>query len=427
MSEYIKLLKDSFTIAYEAARAQHVIKDFIPQKPKGRLIVIGAGKASADMAAAFEQHYHGALEGIIVTRYGHSKPTKYIDILEAAHPIPDKAGVRAVEKITSLLQSATDKDHIICLISGGGSALLSAPIDGINFEELQSLNKELLKSGAPIQDINVIRKHVNKALGGKLASYAPNAPFDTLAISDVTGDDPSIIASGATVPDPSTLSDAITIIKKHNINAPSAVIDALKNPKNETPKPNNPIFKNNSYKLIATPMKSLNAAQSFFESEGLNVELLDSEMQGDTNECAAKHTEIICSIYNGTSKIAAPKDKPLILISGGETTVKIKGDGLGGPNTQFMLQAALLLDKHNLPVYGIACDTDGTDGTGDNAGAFITPETIRSAQKQNLDAEEYLNNNDAYHFFKSIDALIKTGPTYTNVNDYRAFILLPQS
>lgn len=415
-----QLLKDSFAVVFQSAHPDHCVHRFMPAPPKGRLIVIGAGKASAAMAAAFENAYYGEVEGIVVTRYGHNVPTSNIKIIEAAHPIPDKACMHAVEEILSLLRSAAPQDTVLCLISGGGSSLLTAPVDGIEFSILRDLNKDLLKSGAPIHDMNIVRKHLNKALGGGLAKHCPAEKMITLAISDVTGDDPAIIASGATVADPSTLYDALSILKKYKINADESVISALNNPENETLKPSDPVFDTHEYHLIATPQKSIEAAAEFWQNKGFHPYIFDTEMEGDTNTCAEKHVDLIHKIYSGDVDIPLP----CALLSGGETTVHVTGEGEGGPNTQFMLKSAIALEGHE-KVYGLSCDTDGIDGSADNAGAIITPNTIKQASDAGVDPQEYLENNDSYHFFKSIDGLVKTGPTYTNVNDYRVFLLLP--
>jgi len=421
MKDYEQLLKDSFKAVYESVHPDICLKPFIPKPQEGqKIIVIGAGKASAAMACAFERDYEGQCEGIVVTRYGHSAPTKNIKILEASHPVPDEAGASAVEAIINCLKTASPEDIIICLISGGGSSLLTAPIDGIPFKALQDLNKMLLSCGAPIQDMNVVRKHVNKALGGGLAKYAGNNKLITLAISDVTGDDPAIIASGATVADPSTLNDAKSIIKRYAIKPAPSILAALENPANETPKPNDPIFKNHEYHLIATPNHALKTAQNFWQEQGFHTHILNAEMQGDTNQCAHEHVDFIKKIYNGETNIKLP----CALLSGGETTVHITGNGAGGPNTQFMLQSAMLLEQ-DPKIYAMACDTDGIDGSVDNAGALITPGTLKHAKENGLNPAEYLSNNDSYHFFQQINALVKTGPTFTNVNDYRVFLLLP--
>lgn len=419
-SDEIDLLLRSFDRVVRSALPEHIIHPYIPPPPKGRLIVIGAGKASAAMASAFETGYDGDIEGIVITRYGHSRPTRSIQVIEAAHPVPDENCVAGVHAIFKLLQTATADDLVVCLISGGGSSLLSCPVDGVELHDIQNIGRALLKSGAPIQEVNIVRKHLNKALGGGLASIAPETQMITLAISDVVGDNTSSIASGASVADPSTLAQAIDILHDYKINAPPSVINALENEENETLKPDHPAFKNNEYHLIATPGKSLNQLCTFWQTQGIAPYILDSEIEGDTNLCAQKHIEFLQPIV----KTNVPVSPPCVVLSGGETTVTISGDGDGGPNTQFMLQSALALNG-NQRIYGMACDTDGIDGSRDNAGAFITPYTLQLAQNAGLNAQEYLRNNDSYHFFENIDALVKTGPTYTNINDYRAFLILP--
>lgn len=419
--DFEDFLKKSFSFVYQNARPEGCIQDFIPNSSDhNRLIVIGAGKASAAMAAAFETHYDGDIEGIVVTRYGHRVPTSQIQIIEAAHPVPDTACVQAVEAIISLLETSEPEDTIICLISGGGSSLMTAPVDGLSFDVLQDLNRKLLRSGAPIHEMNIVRKHLNKTLGGGLTKYSNGAQMITLAISDVTGDNPSIIASGATVADPSTLEDARAVLERYNIDCDISVLQALDNPENETLKPTDPLFERHEYHLIATPKKSLDAAAAFWKDKGFHPHILDAEMEGDTNTCALAHVELIEKVYAKETDIPLP----CALLSGGETTVHVDGDGEGGPNTQFMLQAAIALNGRE-NVYGLACDTDGIDGSADNAGAIITPRTLPHALKNGLNAQKYLENNDSYNFFKAIDSLVMTGPTYTNVNDYRVFLLLP--
>lgn len=419
MTEIITQLLNSYKAATSAAHPDKAIKRYVPPLRKnGRLIVIGAGKAAAAMAAAFEQNYHGAIEGMVITRYGHSLPTRSIKVVQAAHPVPDETGRKAVGELLRLLQTASPADLIINLISGGGTSLLSAPVDDIELSELQNLYTALLKSGADITQMNIIRKHLNKALGGGLALAAPNTPMITLAISDVTGDDPSIIASGASVPDPSTLSQARDILNALNIEISETIKAALNNPKNETPEETHPAFINKSYQLIATPLMALEAAKTYWQELGYDCEIWQSEMTGDCNDCALKHIEYIKALKS------KGLTRPIVILSGGETTVKVTGSGKGGPNQQFMLQAAINLnDEAN--IYGIACDTDGIDGSGDAAGAFITPQTLSLATAQSLSPQEYLNKNDSYHFFEQIGQLIKTGPSHTNVNDYRAFIIMP--
>lgn len=408
----------SFEYMLGFARPDTVIRAHIPPPPKGRLIVIGAGKASAAMAASFEEHYEGELEGIVVTRYGFEQPTRHIEILQAAHPVPDMAGVQAVEKIFALLDTACSDDLVINLLSGGGSALLTAPVDGVSFDDIQNLNKQLLASGADIKDMNIVRKHLNKALGGGISKALPHTPMITLSISDVVGDDPAIIASGPTVPDPYSLDDAKNILNKYEITPSASILTALNTPEHETPKPGDPLFNKHKYVFIATPSMALEAAAEFWKNHGYTPYIWDQNMEGDTNECAKKHVAFINRILSGQEDIKLP----CAIISGGETTVKINGNGIGGPNTQFMLQSAISLNGLE-NVFGMACDTDGIDGAGDNAGAIITPDTLTRAAEQKIKPADFLQQNNSYEFFNRIGPLVKSGPTYTNVNDYRVFLL----
>ncbi len=413
------LMLNSFQACVASVDPYNFIRNHIPRPPKGRMIVIGAGKASARMAAAFEDAYDGVIEGIVVTRYDYGVKTQDIKIMEAAHPVPDTAGQEAAQAIIALLQTATEDDLVVCLISGGGSALLTAPVDGVSFEELQELNVQLLKSGADIHEINTVRKHLNIALGGGLAKAAGNTKVITLSISDVVGDDPSTIASGATVADETTLEDARAVLTKHGIEAHENIKAALSDDKNETPNKGDPVFDNNEYHIVASGRTALDTASDYWAEHGFDVRVFDTEVSKDTNEAAHDHITFITDILEN-EKI----NKPCAILSGGETTVKITGNGKGGPNTQFMLQSTILLNGRK-NVYGLACDTDGIDGTGNNAGALITPDTLSLASSAQVNAEEYLSANDSYAFFDKIDQLVKSGPTFTNVNDYRVFLLLP--
>lgn len=416
------MLLESFDCVTQSVHPKAALKPFMPSLPKGKLYVVGAGKAAAAMAAAFEEYYEGELEGVVVTRYGHNCPTKQISVREAAHPIPDLAGQKAVQEIIAVLKTATPDDLVICLLSGGGSALLSAPVKGVAFEDLERLNSLLLKSGADITEINTVRKHLNIALGGGLAQAAQDVRMITLSISDVVGDDPATIASGPTVPDPTTLKHAREVLERYNLDAPAGILEALKDQKNETPKTGDKIFNNKDYHLIATPEQALDVAAEYWKEKGFKPYILDAEMTGDTNLCAEKHVDFIRAVLDGTQKI----ERPCAIISGGETTVKVGGTGDGGPNTQFMLKAAMLL-AGNPHIYAMACDTDGIDGSKDNAGAFITPDTLQKSEELGMNADEFLQNNDSYNVFKKLDQLVETGPTYTNVNDYRVFLLLPET
>lgn len=412
---------ESFQTVVHAAHPEGCVADFIPAPPKGRMIVVGAGKASAAMAAAFEQHYKGVLEGLVITRYGHNVPTQHIRIVEAAHPVPDEAGQHATGEMLALLHSAGPDDLIVCLISGGGSALLSRPVEGVTFQDLCDVQKALLGSGASIHDMNIVRKHLNVALGGGLAQAAAHTPMVTLAISDVVGNDVDTIASGASVADRSTLKDAQDVLKKYHPEAPESIRAALSHPANETPKADDPIFKHNDYHMIATPALALEKAKTFWEAKGFSTHIWDTDIEGDSEEAAQRHVGYIQEILQGKTGHALP----CAILSGGETTMTLTPDsGLGGPNTHFMLKAACLL-RGQANIYGMACDTDGIDGHGDHAGAMITPEILSLAAEKGLDPTTYLKSQNSASFFDSVGYLVKTGATYTNVNDYRVFLLLP--
>jgi hydroxypyruvate reductase len=408
------LLLESFDKVIEASVPQNWLPPFIPDPPKGTTYIIGGGKAAAKMAQVFENHYKGDFFGTVITRYGFTAETKIIKVVEAAHPNPDEAGRKAAKELLDIAAQAGADDLVICLLSGGGSALLSCPPEAVYFAELQALNAELLRCGASIHEINTVRKHLNLAFGGRLAKAAAPAKVITLAISDVAGDDPSTIASGPTVGDPTTLQDAKNVIQKYNLDIGTSIKDYLDDPAHESPKPEDKIFDGNDYRLIATPKKSIDAAADFFKKKNITPHILSYEMEGDTNECAVLHIQKIKEAGFFT---------PFVLLSGGETTVKVSGKGQGGPNTQFMLKAAIeLAGQEN--IYALACDTDGIDGTMDNAGAVITPDTLKRARDRGLSPQEFLDNNDSYNFFKALNDLVTPGPTHTNVNDYRAILML---
>lgn len=416
-----ELLLNCFSVAVDRARPEQCIEGFVPEAvTRGRMIVVGAGKASAAMAAAFEEHYEGPLEGMVITRYGHSVPTRDIRVLEAAHPIPDEQGRKAVKELLAYLETAGPDDTIMCLISGGGSSLLSCPVEGISFAELQDIQTQLLGCGASIDEVNTVRKHLNVALGGGLAQAAPKSKMITLAISDVVGDDPSVIASGASVADPSTLEDASNILTRYGIDVPQAALDALGNPDFETPKPGDALFEKHEYHLIAAPICSLEAAKDFWEDHGFETQIWDAELTGDSEEAAERHvTYILDRLENARL--------PCAILSGGETTMTLrKGHGKGGPNTHLMLRSAIMLDGHK-QIYAMSCDTDGIDGAGDHAGAIITPDTLKKSADKGLTPQEFIDRQDSYALFDAIGGLVKTGPTHTNVNDFRVFLVLEQN
>ena len=412
------LLLESFDAVLEESVPQSCLPKFLPKVHDGKTYVIGAGKAGAKMAQVFENHYMGEFEGMVITRYGFVAPTERLEVVEASHPNPDETGRIATQRILDIAHNAQEGDLVICLLSGGGSSLMSCPHEEIDFSEYQSLNDQLLKCGASIHEINCLRKHLNQAFGGKLARAAYPAKIITLSISDVAGDDPSTIASGPTVGDPTSLDDAKAVIEKYDLDAGETIIQFLNNAENETPYPEDKVFERSEYRLIATPEKSLQAASAFFQKKGLTPYILSTELEGDTNECAFFHAALVKRII----AMDEPFKKPCVLISGGETTVQVKGTGEGGPNTQFILKLALELGA-DAGLYALACDTDGIDGCMDNAGALITPDTLARAKAVQVSAKQSLDNNDSYNFFKALDDLIIPGPTHTNVNDYRAIII----
>jgi len=415
-----ELLKQAFQAAVEAAHPSKHLAKFLPDLPKGRLIVIGAGKAAASMAQAVEAHYPlDKLSGCVVTRYGHALATKKIQVREAAHPVPDKAGEKASQEILSLVENLRKDDLVLCLISGGGSALLNAA-QGISLSEKASLTQALLASGADITEMNTIRKHLSGIKGGGLARAAQPAQVVSLILSDVVGDDLSIIASGPTVPDASSFSDALDILERYAIKNEAvkkyfALGVAGSIP--ETAKADDPVFKNVTNILVASGQKSLEASAAFFESQGIKAHILSNSIEGEAREAAKVHAAIARQVREH----AQPFPCPCVLISGGETTVTMKHKGKGGRNGEFAL--ALALELNGLEnVFALAADTDGIDGSEDNAGAFLSPDIFKLHSRSV--AKQHLEKNDSYSFFKKTKSLFVTGPTKTNVNDLRMILLL---
>ena len=418
----INQLLESFSQFVLAAHPSRTLGPHLPEPPtKGRTIVLGAGKAASAMAAELENAYHAPLEGLVITRYGHKCQTRTIKVIEAAHPVPDEAGLAAVNEVNKLAASAAPQDLVIVLLSGGGSALLSAPVEGVSFSAIQQLTDKLLKSGANIEEMNCVRKHLNRLLGGGLAATIPRTASLTLAISDVIGDDPATIASGPTVADPTSLEDAREILEHYRITLQPEIITALNNPLNETPKPGDHLFDRHEYRLIATPSRSFEEIEAFWVGKGVTPILYNLELGGETGAAAKTKVAKLKRIIKERAG-----SEPFVLLSGGETTIELKGTGTGGPNTQFILEALIALD--GAPgVYALAGDTDGIDGSGNNAGAYITPLTLEKARKVGLDARDFLANNDSYSFFSALNQLVLTGPTFTNVNDYRVFLVMPEN
>lgn len=399
----------------------------LPEPPKGKTIVVGAGKAAAAMARAFEEAWAHPLEGLVVTRYGHGVPTKRIEVLEAAHPVPDEAGLLASRRIMAEVAAAGPDDLVVALISGGGSALLALPGRGLTIDDLKAVNAALLASGADIGAMNCVRKHVSAIAGGRLALAAAPARLVTILISDVPGDDPGTIASGPTIPDPTTRAEALDIVRRHGMVLPNAVMAHLSDPACESPKPDHAAFAGGvDIRLIARPIESLRAAETLARARGLPVLVLGDTIEGEAREVAKVHA----SIARSALEHGAPACPPLLILSGGETTVTLPTGtkGRGGRNAEFIL--ALHLAVRDFPpslrsrVHALALDTDGIDGVEANAGAWIGPGTAESATKAGLSARAHLDAHDAFSFFAGVDGLVTTGPTHTNVNDFRAILVL---
>ncbi|WP_149137117.1 glycerate kinase type-2 family protein [Cupriavidus campinensis] len=413
------LLRDLFDTAVASVSAAHCLPPHLPSPPKGRTVVIGAGKAAAAMAQAVEAHWQGELSGLVVTRYGHGADCRRIEVVEAAHPVPDAAGQRAAQRMVEAVQGLTADDLVLCLISGGGSALLAAPAPGLTLEDKQAVNKALLRSGASIGEMNCVRKHLSALKGGRLALACAPARVETLLISDIPGDDPTLIASGPTLPDATTCADALAVIAKYQIEVPANVRQHLESGAGETPKPGDARFAGHRSVTLATAQQSLEAAAARARELGLTAHILSDCIEGEARDVAKVHAAIARQVATR----GQPFQKPCVILSGGETTVTVRGDGRGGRNAEFLLALAVALD--GLPgVHAIAGDTDGIDGSEDNAGALLGPDTLTRAGARGLSARAHLDNNDGYGFFAGIDDLVVTGPTRTNVNDFRAILIV---
>jgi hydroxypyruvate reductase len=413
------ILRSLFDTAVVAAQPAQALAAALPPPPKGRTFVVGAGKAAAEMAAALESLWPGPLAGLVVTRYGHGAATRSIEVLEAAHPVPDAAGQAAAQRLLALVGEAGPDDLILALISGGGSALLALPPPEVPLADIQTLYRLLLASGADIAQMNRVRKHVSGILGGRLAVAAPHTPMVSLLISDVPGDDPGLIASGPTVPDVSDRAGAQAILARYGIDPGPALRAWLASPLADTPAPDHPAFANKQVRVIASPQQSLAAAAARAAALGLAVLPLGDSIEGEAREVAKVHAGIARSIRH----YGLPVKPPCVILSGGETTVTLRAKGgRGGRNAEFALGLAQTLNGLE-GVFALAADTDGIDGTEDNAGAFVTPETLARAQALGLSAVDFLARNDSYRFFQALGDLLVTGPTRTNVNDFRAILL----
>jgi hydroxypyruvate reductase len=420
MIEPATLLRGMFDAAVNAAQASICVPAHLPPPPKGRTVVVGAGKAAASMARAVEENWSGELTGLVVTRYGHGVPCRQIEVAEASHPVPDAAGERAAARILALVRELTADDLVLCLISGGGSALLSLPAPGLTLEDKQAANRALLRSGATIAEMNCVRKHLSAIKGGRLGAACAPAQVVTLMISDVPGDDPSIVASGPTVADPTSFADARAILEKYRITDLPRVYRHLQAARDETPKPGDRRFADARLITIATPQMSLEAAATLARESGVTPVILGDSIEGEAREVAMVHA----GIARQAAKHGQPAKPPCVLLSGGETTVTVRGNGRGGRNAEFLLALAIALDGR-AGIHAMAGDTDGIDGTEDNAGALLAPDTLERAAALGLNARAHLADNDGYGFFSGLGDLIVTGPTLTNVNDFRAVLIAP--
>ena len=410
----IELMKSMFDAAVKAALPASTMPGFMPQPPKGRTLVVGAGKASAAMARVFEQNWKGPLEGLVVTRYGHGVACDQIEIVEAAHPVPDEQGSRAAARMLQMMQGLSADDLVVALMSGGGSALLTLPAGGINLEDKRALNRALLASGAPIGEMNCVRKHLSRIKGGRLAAAAFPARVVTLVISDVPGDDLASVASGPTVADPTTFAEARAILAKYALQVPASIARHLADAQDETPK----MIGNAEAHCIASPQLSLEAAAQIAKAAGYTPVILGDAIEGEARDVGI----VMAGIALQALRFGQPAKPPCAIISGGETTVTVRGKGAGGRNVEFLLSLALKLNGTG-KIHALAADTDGIDGSREVAGAIITPETLARARRQGIDPWKSLADNDGHGFFQALNDQLITGPTLTNVNDFRVILV----
>lgn len=412
------LLRSLFDAAIAAAQPALCLPPHLPERPKGRTIVIGAGKASAAMARVLEDHWDGPLEGLVITRYGYEVPCERIEIAQAAHPVPDAAGLHATWRIRDLVRGLTPDDLVIALISGGGSSLLVSPGPGLTLADKQAVNTALLKSGASISEMNCVRRHLSAIKGGRLAAACHPARLLTLLISDVPGDNPIDIASGPTVADPTTCADALAIISRYQIDVSPAVHSLLESGLGETVKPGDPRLQSIETRIITAPQMALEAAAQVAREAGVTPYILGDSLEGEARDLG----KALAGIARQVALHKQPFRAPCVLLSGGETTVSLKGNGRGGRNVEFLLSLAVALN--GLPgVHAIAGDTDGVDGVEEIAGAHLTPDTLARAWALGINARASLDNNDGHGFFQALGDSIVTGPTLTNVNDFRAIFI----
>ena len=438
-------LRSLLEAAVAAADPARLLPGRLPAPPTGRTAVVGAGKAAASMAAAVEREWPGPLEGLVITRYGHGMTCERIEVVEAAHPVPDAAGLAAAARILEVAQGLSTDDLLLCLVSGGGSALLSLPAPGVSLEDKQAVNKALLRSGATIAEMNCVRKHLSAIKGGRLAAAAHPARVVTYLISDVPGDDPSVIASGPTVPDPTTFLEAMQVLARHGIDGPESALRHLRAGADgevpETPKPGDTTFVPDELVMLARAADALEAAADCARAAGLSAMMLGDSLEGEARELGRAHSAlaIACARGGGTALVALREavargaahlagpivvpQLPVVLLSGGETTVTVRGSGRGGRNTEYLLGLALGLDGHP-GISALAADTDGIDGSEENAGGLVGPDTLSRSRQLGLNPTAALIANDAYGLFAALGDLVVTGPTLTNVNDFRAVLVV---
>lgn len=413
-----ELLAAMFAAAVNSAQPEHCIPPHLPAPPKGRTLVIGAGKASAAMARTLEQHWTGPLEGLVVTRYGYAVPCERIEIIEAAHPVPDAAGREAASRMLAMVDGLSADDLVICLISGGGSALLPLPGAGVTLEDKQAISRALLRSGAGITEMNCVRRHLSAIKGGRLAAACHPARVVNLLISDVPGDNPMDIASGPTVADSSSCTDALEIVRRYGIELPDAARALLETGAGETIKPADERLAGVSTHLIATPQQALEAAADVARAAGITPVLLGDRLEGEARDVG----KVLAGIALQVRTHGQPVPPPCVLLSGGETTVTVRGNGRGGRNVEFLLALAIALDA-TPGIDAVAGDTDGVDGQEEVAGAFIGPDTLARAWEKGIRPRDSLDNNDGHGFFEALGDALVTGPTLTNVNDFRAILI----
>ena len=412
------LLRRMFDAAIAAAQPALCVPRHLPAAPKGRLVVIGAGKASASMARAVEDHWPGQLSGLVVTRYGYAVPCQRIEIVEAAHPVPDAAGEAAARRLLRFVEGLTEDDLVLCLISGGGSSLLPLALPGLTLADKQALNRALLASGASISEMNCVRRHLSAIKGGRLAAACAPARVVNLLLSDVPGDDPIDIASGPTVADPTTCADALDILRRYEINVPPRALELLQSGEGETLKPGDPRLPTIETRFVATPQLALEAAANVARSAGYAPYILGDAIEGEARDVAKTMAGIALQVV----RRGQPVTPPCVLLSGGETTVTLRGRGRGGRNVEFLLSLAVAL-RGEPAIHALAGDTDGVDGQEEIAGAVLTPDTLARAWARGIKPRERLDDNDGHGFFEALGDSVVTGPTLTNVNDFRAVVV----